>query len=599
MVDHISHGLLRLAVFFACMSLVIFSILYWPVAAFVIVGLAYKSITRPSRLTTLGSARWADEKDLERAGMTDANSGLILGRYYVGKSVTRAVSKLFCRRLSPAKASLEFFGFLKSGHSVPIRLPQAVHTAVFCPTGGGKGVSCVIPFLLNTNESCVVFDPKGENARITAQFRRDVLGHRIVLLDPFKIVTDAPDSFNPLDFIDVDDPLAIDACQELANAIVVRAAEEREPHFSDAAEMFIASMLALFVRHGDRNGFRSLQTVREFLAHPKKLDRSIDQMRSCNDWQGMLARMGDQLSHFIDREKGSALTTVSRHLRFLDTPIIAASTHSSTFDPAALRTGKMTIYLVLPPEYLRSQAGLLRLWVSSLLRSVVRTGLNERNRVHFILDEAASLGQLNAIEDAVDKYRGYGVRLQFYFQSLGQLKKCFPNGGEQTLLSNTSQVFMAVNDIETAELVSKRLGDSTIMVEGSGSNSGSSRQYGGNNPPTESYSNGSSRDWKQQTRKLLNPDEVIGLHPRLALTFTPGLPPICTFLIRYYEEAYGHRPTPFAKLLTSGRTLLVSAALLAFSVLVTYGASAVGISMLQSMPNSGVYSSASVPLTSP
>ena len=27
-------------------------------------------------------------------------------------------------------------------------------------------------------------------------------------------------------------------------------------------------------------------------------------------------------------------------------------------------------------------------------------------RVHFILDEAASLGHLEAIDDAVDKYRG-------------------------------------------------------------------------------------------------------------------------------------------------------------------------------------------------
>jgi len=31
--------------------------------------------------------------------------------------------------------------------------------------------------------------------------------------------------------------------------------------------------------------------------------------------------------------------------------------------------------------------------------------------VHFVLDEAASLGRMDALDDAVDKYRGYGVRL--------------------------------------------------------------------------------------------------------------------------------------------------------------------------------------------
>ena len=132
---------------------------------------------------------------------------------------------------------------------------------------------------------------------------------------------------------------------------------------------------------------------------------------------------GRAASSFVDREKSSALSTVSRHLRFLDTPAIAASTRSSSFDPGMLLSGKMTAYLILPPELIRSQSALLRMWIGSLLKAVVRGGLQSKGNVHFILDEAASLGHLEAIEDAVDKYRGYGVRLQFYYQSLGQLKK--------------------------------------------------------------------------------------------------------------------------------------------------------------------------------
>ena len=49
-----------------------------------------------------------------------------------------------------------------------------------------------------------------------------------------------------------------------------------------------------------------------------------------------------------------------------------------------------------------------------------------------LIDEAAALGHLESLDDAIDKYRGYGVRCQFYYQSLGQLKKCWPDGGEQT-----------------------------------------------------------------------------------------------------------------------------------------------------------------------
>lgn len=60
--------------------------------------------------------------------------------------------------------------------------------------------------------------------------------------------------------------------------------------------------------------------------------------------------------------------------------------------------------------------------------------------------------------------------------SLGQLKLCWPEGQDQTLLSNVTQVYFGVNDQQTAEYVSNRLGDETILVRNWGSNSGSSHQ---------------------------------------------------------------------------------------------------------------------------
>ena len=97
---------------------------------------------------------------------------------------------------------------------------------------------------------------------------------------------------------------------------------------------------------------------------------------------------------------------------------------------------------------------------------------------HFILDEAGALQRMPALDDAVDKYRGYGIRLQFYYQSLGQLMKCWPDDQGQTLLSNTSKVFFACNDYSTAEFISKSLGPETIIVGSGGQNSGWSKNHG-------------------------------------------------------------------------------------------------------------------------
>jgi type IV secretion system protein VirD4 len=532
-------------------------------------------------LTAFGTARWANANDLRKAGMLGASTGLIIGRVMgEGKPpLSTALRGLFDPTLPSREACEAFLAAIQTGRKATlnpalVRMPKAVHTLVCAPTGVGKGVSCVIPFLLNCPESAVVVDFKGENARLTADHRRRVFGHRIVILDPFKVETQQPETFNPLDFIDKDSPVAIDECRDLAEALVIRTGQEKDPHWVDSAEAWIAALIALVVRYGESND-RSLQTVRTLLTSPDKLDMAIKLMCASDAWDGMLARMGNQLTHFKDKELGSTLTTTNRFLRFLDTLAVANSTKSSSFGPTGLRKGKMTLYLILPPDHMRAQSPLLRMWIGSLLRAVVRDGLQEENKVHFVLDEAASLGHMEALDDAVDKYRGYGVRLQFYFQSLGQLKKCFPDGQDQTLLSNVSQVFFGINDFSTAEYVSNRCGEETIIVASGGTSSGTSRQRSSNGEGSLSNSSNQNDNWGQHGRKLLKPEEVLALPSRTAITFTPGVQPICTTLVRYFEEPNGARQSgpgePFkaaARVVTVSLVLMVAAGILARALFV-------------------------------
>ncbi len=46
----------------------------------------------------------------------------------------------------------------------------------------------------------------------------------------------------------------------------------------------------------------------------------------------------------------------------------------------------------------------------------------------------------------------------------------------------------------------------------------------------------SNDNWQQSARKLLKPEEVLALDERTAIVFTPGMPPIWTTLVRYYER---------------------------------------------------------------
>jgi type IV secretion system protein VirD4 len=161
-------------------------------------------------------------------------------------------------------------------------------------------------------------------------------------------------------------------------------------------------------------------------------------------------------------------------------------------------------------------------------------------RVYFVLDEAASLKQMDAISNALDVGRAYGICLVLIYQAVGQLKKCFPQGQEETVLASVSKVFFSVNDLATATYVSDSLGEETITVESGGTSSGNSYQLskGMHSQMSKGDSYNTSRNWQQQARKLLKPDEIMQLPPRTAITFTPGVRPVLTTLLRYYEEKH-------------------------------------------------------------
>ncbi len=498
-------------------------------------------------LTAHGTAYWAGENELRRAGMIEAGRGLILGRFLGGgkAGLAAGIKGLLNGKVRAKDACRSFFAALRRQPAPFVRLPQAITSVCFAPPGAGKSTGLVIPFLKTCEESYVCIDFSGELAVAVAKDRRRV--GEFVVLDPYGAATPKlrmkSATYNPVDGINKDSPLALDDCNGIAKELVVRTGDEKETHWLDAAEEHISAVTATVVKYGTPNR-RSLQEVSEILANPHKLELCKKLMRESPAWGGMLARQGGKLEYFVEKEKASVLTTVSRFLRFLDTPAMAASTQASSFNPAKLKRGKMSVHIVLPPEQMKAGMGWLRLIVGSMIRAVVREGRGEYPRVHFVLDESASLGVMDSIEDLVDKYRKYGCRAQFYYQSAGQLAKCWPKDQGQTLMSSSSKIYFGVSDIQTAQVVSSMLGKETIVVEGGGSgtsggsNSGWSQGGQGGNTSGGDNSGWNRNDsWQQAPRELLKPEEVLSLPPRIALTFPGGgVPPVCTRLVRYFEE---------------------------------------------------------------
>jgi len=354
-------------------------------------------------------------------------------------------------------------------------------------------------------------------------------------------------TYNPLDFIVKDSPTAVDDCTSLANALVVTKPNEmsQDPHWNASAEGGIAGLIALTVYYGQKHT-RSLQAVDNIANSPEALGNALKIMGEPNDsgvypWDGMLSRLGGRMRLWQGDEKASVLSCISRHLAFLRTPACAAITRTSSFDPSRLVKGKMTVYIVPSLEYGSTMIGWVRMVIAGMLKAVMRGGLQEKNKVHFIFDEAAKLGPMEAVRTALDAGAGYGVRCQFYYQSVGQLNQCWPNGESQSLLGQTAQIYFGVKDIETATQVSNVIGDATVYTSSGGWNEGgsSSQTQGQGRSSTHGSSWSNTDNWSVMARKLLKPEEILRLHPRTAITFPGGgMPAVVTTLLRWYEEPW-------------------------------------------------------------
>ena len=159
-----------------------------PYAWFILVAVPILLLLKKTcRYTTYGTARWATASDMPH--MLEGH-GLIVGHIEGKFSKIDGVRALFNSAIDARQACQRFLmAFQRKQPKSLVRLTTAVHTAVFAPSGAGKNVSIVEPFLLTSPESCIITDVKGENAEITALHRATVFGQKIMILDPWLEVT--------------------------------------------------------------------------------------------------------------------------------------------------------------------------------------------------------------------------------------------------------------------------------------------------------------------------------------------------------------------------------------------------------------------------
>lgn len=340
-----------------------------------------------------------------------------------------------------------------------LRYKTDKHFLSIMPNRSGKGRSQIIPNLLQLADwSCWVVDPKGENALVTAPWRRDQ-GHEIVIFNPYGLWADefkargfeTFQTFNPLLNLDPQSHRFVGDVDALADALIYKTGGDS--HWAEGARGLVSLLIMYLVTEPTETP--TFRRLRELIAGGfDSLAHAFGLMReSPYD----LVRENVGRYETPSKETEGLIATAETQTGIFRNKTLCQALEGGPFDFEAMKHRRMTVYMILPAEYLVTQARFLRLILLSAMAQFTRSEEGE-HRILVLLDEFANLGPLQMVEQGAALISGYGVTLWPFVQNLSQLQKLYPNNWE-VFIANAAAITVAnVNDVTTAEYFSKRAG---------------------------------------------------------------------------------------------------------------------------------------------
>jgi len=385
-----------------------------------------------NQVTTYGSARWANDREITGAGLRD-EAGVFLGRH----------------------------------HGSYLRHDGPEHVMAFAPTRSGKGVGLVVPTLLGWTGSAVIHDIKGENWTLTAGWRAKF--SHCLLFNP----TDARSAkYNPL----LEVRRGADEVRDVQNIADIlvdpEGALERRNHWEKTNHSLLVGAI-LHVLYAEEE--KTLARVATFLSDPQRSFAStLTRMMATNHLgtpdvpvvHPVVASAARELLNKSENERSGVLSTAMSFLGLYRDPTVATVTSSCDWRIADLIEAEhpLSLYLVVPPSDISRTKPLIRLVLNQIGRRLTEqlhaAEHGRRHKLLMMLDEFPALGRLDFFETSLAFLAGYGVRAFLIAQSLNQIEKAY--GEHNAILDNCHvRVAFATNDERTAKRISDALGTAT------------------------------------------------------------------------------------------------------------------------------------------
>jgi type IV secretory pathway TraG/TraD family ATPase VirD4 len=454
------------------------------------------NLARREELAPAGDSEWA-----ALFGQGGSGAGLALGT---------------ARWMAPG-AAIERFGFPQSDFEGRVFIGDGFdwkrsslgyaddrHVCLVSGSRGGKGVGVIVPNLCIWPGSCIVVDPMGENATVTARRRGEGseyaigLGQKVRVLDPYgevQLPASLKARYNPLDAIDPESDFAVDDAGRIAAALVV--VESRtDPYWELAGRNLIKGLILHVLSAPYLAKARNLVTLRRLLTQgdwltfekvrnsgamteeelPSAFGTLWSQMRMNPAFNGVVAGVGEQMIAMADKQRSGVLEAARTNTEFLDSTRMQRLLETSDFDLGELKTNPqgLTIYLTLPQRFMETHYRWLRLMITlavgEMERIKGRTATGQPTL--FVLDEFAGLKRMEVIENAAAQAAGMGIKFLFVIQNLAQLNEVYEKSWETFFGNSGLKLFFQIDDDFSRSYLSRQLGElETVRQTRSGSQS--------------------------------------------------------------------------------------------------------------------------------
>ncbi|WP_424196595.1 type IV secretory system conjugative DNA transfer family protein (plasmid) [Ampullimonas aquatilis] len=377
---------------------------------------------------------------------------------------------------------------------------------LIAPTRSGKGVSIVIPNLLNFPDSIVCFDIKSENFLYTSGFRAKH-GQQVFLFSPFDDEGKGH-RWNPFDLVSRSITKRSSDIAAIAQVFYPNGGgkDDKDGFWNDQARnLFLGLALYLLdtpekpftlgeiLRQGTGDG----RPARDYIQHliRSRLDSGEPLSDEC---QSALNRFCAGSDNTIANIQASFLAPLTIFANVL----VDAATSASDFDISQVRKQRMTIYVGIQPNRLGDARVLVNLFFSQLINHNLELPQKNKDLKYqclTIFDEFTSIGRLAIIPQTIGFTAGYNMRLLTVCQSIAQLEATYGKEDTRTLTTNHAlQIVFPPKEQKDANEYSEMLGYLTEKATSRGISR--TRGWGGNGSTSENVSD--------QRRALMLPQEL-------------------------------------------------------------------------------------------